>query len=95
MSEVEQKVKVYNNQNIGLGGAINLGIKNSSYKYTIIVMADLSDSPEDIFKYYKEIILVDCLPCSRTIPISRTRRTRSASWGMSQPGIQLRSVSFK
>lgn len=55
ISEVEQKVKVYNNQNIGLGGAINLGIKNSSYKYTSIVMADLSDSPEDIFKYYTEI----------------------------------------
>ena len=55
MSGVEKKVKIYNNQNIGLGGAINLGIKNSSYKYTTIVMADLSDSPEDIFKYYKEI----------------------------------------
>lgn len=55
ISEVEQKIKVYNNQNIGLGGAINLGIENSSYKYATIVMADLSDSPEDIFKYYKEI----------------------------------------
>jgi dolichol-phosphate mannosyltransferase len=38
-----------------LGGAINLGLKNSSYKYTTIVMADLSDKPEDILKYYKEI----------------------------------------
>jgi len=55
ISEVEKKIKVYNNQNIGLGGAINLGIKYSSYKYTVIVMADLSDSPEDIFKYYIEI----------------------------------------
>jgi dolichol-phosphate mannosyltransferase len=55
ISEVEKKVKVYNNHNIGLGGAINLGIKNASYEYTTIVMADLSDSPEDIFKYYKEI----------------------------------------
>lgn len=55
ISEVEKKVKVYNNQNIGLGSAINLGIKNASYEYTTIVMADLSDSPEDIFKYYEEI----------------------------------------
>jgi dolichol-phosphate mannosyltransferase len=55
ISEIEQKIKIYNNQNIGLGGAINLGIKNSSYKYTTIVMADLSDSPQDIYKYYKEI----------------------------------------
>lgn len=55
LSEVDQKVRVYNNQNKGLGGAINLGIKNSSYQYTTIVMADLSDSPEDIFKYYTEI----------------------------------------
>jgi dolichol-phosphate mannosyltransferase len=55
ISELEKKIKVYDNKVKGLGGAINLGLKNSSYKYTTIVMADLSDKPEDILKYYKEI----------------------------------------
>ena len=55
LSKLEKKVKVYDNKVKGLGGAINLGLKNSSYKYTTIVMADLSDKPEDILKYYKEI----------------------------------------
>lgn len=50
-----KNVKIYNNENIGLGGAINLGIKKSSKEFTVIVMADLSDSPEDILKYYNEI----------------------------------------
>lgn len=48
-------VKVYDNQIIGLGGAINLGILKASFKFTAIVMADLSDSPKDILKYYDEI----------------------------------------
>jgi dolichol-phosphate mannosyltransferase len=55
LSELEKKVKVYDNKVKGLGGAINLGIKNASCKYTTIVMADLSDKPADILKYYKEI----------------------------------------
>ena len=38
-----------------MGGAINLGIEKSLNKFTVIVMADLSDSPEDIIKYYFEI----------------------------------------
>lgn len=50
-----KKVKVYDNQIKGLGGAINLGIEKSLNKFTVIVMADLSDSPEDIIKYYFEI----------------------------------------
>ena len=48
-------VKVYDNLNIGLGGAINLGIENSTKEYCVIVMADLSDSPKDILRYYEEI----------------------------------------
>jgi len=50
-----KKIKIYDNQIKGLGGAINLGIEKSLNKFTIIVMADLSDSPEDIIKYYFEI----------------------------------------
>lgn len=48
-------INVYDNKRAGLGGAINLGIKNSAKDYTVIVMADLSDSPSDIIRYYKEI----------------------------------------
>jgi dolichol-phosphate mannosyltransferase len=55
ISKVNKNVKVYDNKVIGLGGAINKGIDKSSYKFTIIVTADLSDSPEDILKYYLEI----------------------------------------
>ena len=55
ISKTNNKIKVYNNKIKGLGGAINLGIEKSLKKFTIIVMADLSDSPEDIIKYYFEI----------------------------------------
>jgi len=55
LSELEKKVKVYDNQVKGLGGAISLGLKNSSYEYTTVVMADLSDNPADILRYHKEI----------------------------------------
>ena len=55
ISQKKLTVNVYNNMKIGLGGAINLGIEKSTKKYCVIVMADLSDSPEDILKYYFEI----------------------------------------
>ena len=55
ISNVNKNVKVYDNKVKGLGGAINKGIDKSLYKFTIIVTADLSDSPEDILKYYLEI----------------------------------------
>ena len=55
ISTTNKKIKVYDNQIKGLGGAINLGIEKSLNQFTIIVMADLSDSPEDIIKYYFEI----------------------------------------
>ena len=38
-----------------MGGAINLGIKFSKNKYIAIMMADLSDDPNDLIKYYDEI----------------------------------------
>ena len=47
---------IYKNNKVkGLGGAINLGIKVSRYKYIAIMMADLSDSPNDLIKYYNII----------------------------------------
>lgn len=55
ISQENKFIKVYDNSSIGLGGAINLGIEKSTKKYCVIVMADLSDSPKDILRYYNEI----------------------------------------
>lgn len=55
LAKTNIKIKVYDNTIIGLGGAITLGIQKAIYKFSVIVMADLSDSPEDILKYYTEI----------------------------------------
>ena len=55
LAQKNPKIRSYNNQIIGLGSAVTLGIRKSLYKYSVIVMADLSDSPKDIVKYYLEI----------------------------------------
>tara|TARA_B100001250_G_scaffold348210_1_gene318803 strand:+ start:1537 stop:2253 length:717 start_codon:yes stop_codon:yes gene_type:complete len=47
--------KYFENSKPGLGGAINLAIDKAEKNFSVIVMADLSDSPEDIIKYYEEI----------------------------------------
>ncbi len=43
--------KVFNNQEKGLGGAINLGIDKATGNKVAIMMADLSDHIEDLIKY--------------------------------------------
>lgn len=51
-----KKIKLIKNINHGgLGEAIKLGINNSSKKYLCFFMADMSDSVEDVIKYYNEI----------------------------------------
>jgi len=55
ISSKDRNSKVVNNKIIGLGGAINEGIKKSKNKFVAIMMADLSDDPKDLIKYYKEI----------------------------------------
>ena len=55
ISKNNKKIKIFENEKRGLGNAINCGIKNSDRKYSVIVMADLSDSPNDIIRYYNEI----------------------------------------
>ena len=45
--------RVVNNQVKGLGGAINLGIRESRGKKISIMMADLSDDINDLRKYNK------------------------------------------
>ena len=49
------KIKLYNNKIRGLGGAINLGIEKSTGEAICIMMADMSDSIEDLKKYYNLI----------------------------------------
>lgn len=55
ISKNSKNVNFSNNKNKGLGGAINLGVKVSKKKFIVIVMADLSDDPNDLIRYYKEI----------------------------------------
>ncbi len=50
-----KRIKILNNKVSGLGGAINLGIKNSSKDYICIYMSDKSDSLNDMCRYYKLI----------------------------------------
>ena len=55
ISKKNDNIKVLKNKIAGLGSAINLGIKFSKNKYIAIMMADLSDDPYDLIKYYNEI----------------------------------------
>ena len=55
ISKNSKNVNFSNNKNKGLGGAINLGVKVSKKKFIVIVMADLSDDPNDLIRYYNEI----------------------------------------
>ena len=55
ISNQNNNTTVLKNRTKGLGGAINLGIKFSRCKYVVIMMADLSDDPDDLIMYYNEI----------------------------------------
>ena len=55
IAEEDSKFKIFNNDNKGLGGAINLGITMSNGDYIAIMMADLSYDIEDLNNYYKII----------------------------------------
>ena len=50
-----KKIIIKNNKNIGLGSAMNLGINSASKDFICIFMADLSDSPNDLIRYYKHM----------------------------------------
>ena len=49
------QIKIYENQKKGLGGAILEGINKSTGEAVCIMMSDLSDSIEDLKKYYEII----------------------------------------
>ena len=60
LAQKNEFIKYYDNRNIGIGGAINLGIKESKGTYCCIMMADLSDSLDDLSKYYHTISSENC-----------------------------------
>lgn len=51
----KKNIKIYNNITPGLGGAINLGLNKVLGKFSAIMMADLSDDPKDLLKYFNLI----------------------------------------
>ncbi len=53
--KINPQINIYNNQRKGLGGAIAQGIDRSSGEAVCIMMSDLSDSIEDLEKYYNII----------------------------------------
>jgi len=53
LCEKSKNFKVLDNKKEGLGGAINLGIQESSGKYVTIMMADHSDNISDLLTYVK------------------------------------------
>jgi len=55
LSKKSKKIKVFKNKNQGLGPAISLAIAKSRGKYLCIMMADLSDSLNDLIKYFINI----------------------------------------
>lgn len=48
-------IKVFKNKKKGLGSAIEIGIKKSTYNFVSIFMSDSSDSISDLISYYKII----------------------------------------
>jgi dolichol-phosphate mannosyltransferase len=64
-----KNVYIHKNLSKGLGGAIKFGIKKAKKKYVVFFMADSSDSPKDLLKYYHFInsVKVDAIFGSRFI----------------------------
>ena len=55
LSEKNNNFKVFENKKKGLGGAINLGIVEAKGEFVAIMMADRSDSPLDLVKYWNTL----------------------------------------
>ena len=53
--KTKPQIKIYNNKRNGLGGAITEGINDSTGEAICIMMSDLSDSINDLEKYYNII----------------------------------------
>ena len=50
--KTKPQIKIYDNKRKGLGGAITGGINNATGEVICIMMSDLSDSINDLEKYY-------------------------------------------
>ena len=50
--KTKPQMHVYNNKRKGLGGAVNEGINKANGEAVCIMMSDLSDSVDDLKKYY-------------------------------------------
>ena len=75
ISSLNNNFKIFNNDQKGLGGAINLGIKKSTGDYICIMMADLSDDINDL-KRYNDLIEkknLDAVLGSRFLKNSKVR----------------------
>jgi len=66
--EIKELKHMDNKSKAGFGSAVVTGLRNFKGDYVSIIMADLSDSPEDLIKYYNEIKKgYDCVFGSRFI----------------------------
>mgnify|MGYP005850305765 CR=1 FL=1 len=71
--EIKELRYLNNSRKNGYGNAVIDGLNNFKGDYVAIVMADLSDNPKDLVKYYREIIKgYDCVFGSRFIKGGRT-----------------------
>lgn len=73
LSQINKNIICKNNIHPGLGSAIITGINASNFEYICIFMADMSDSVEDLKKYYSLIQLkkLDAVFGSRFIKDSK------------------------
>ena len=53
--KTKPQIKIYNNKRKGLGGAITEGVNDATGEAICIMMSDLSDSINDLEKYYNII----------------------------------------
>src|SRR5688572_1978178 len=68
-AEIPTLAHLQNRYGQGFGNAVRFGLDNWQGDLVTIVMADASDSPQDLVKYYREIIekKLDCVFGSRFI----------------------------
>lgn len=65
-------VRVNNSYRNGFGAAVRAGLAHATGDAMAIVMADASDSPEDLVRYYRKLLEgYDCVFGSRFIPGAR------------------------
>jgi dolichol-phosphate mannosyltransferase len=70
--EVPSLVSIVNKGENGFGKAVRLGLQEFSGDAVAIMMADLSDSPQDLIRYWKKLLEgYECVFGSRFLPSSQ------------------------